>query len=415
MYFDTIHDLAHFDGVNEPEDGYSSYWETDTEVESELGNFIFSNITGDSASVICVDEAVDLLELRERERQMIAGAKQLEAQCLESSKEEHVLERSTDSKRSSASRHSRQSHHSGSDGTYDGPPPPPVPPRRPSSVADHIYETLDDCKEQYQTHNMDLIYISKASEGSRASDDSTTKPATNDEDSDRSSGKAPKIPPNRHYTKHRNSSSPQFQNVVPRHRRKLSDGSNLINTLQKSAKRSSEIIPTKSSSPGPIKAYPFPPGVPEQYVDYMATPVAPPVPERRKTTRSQRPPSLIIKHKGQTFVVPVVDKKLQQRLEKVKGPPQITTVMQAPRLRDSALYSTLPRHATLHTTISRSSSGSGGAPGSGIYQTLVHSHSLRAHASPPKFETSELTVSHKRKGSKHGPHTSKQVTHYGVI
>ena len=449
MYFETIHDLEKFDDVCHPEDGYTSYWETDTEVDEELGNFLFDNVAGDSASVICIDEAMDLISMREQQSQLIRRESPQHSMKIDHyqipqlpnhingvhstiqphAQEEHMFERSNESKRSAASRHSRRSHNSGSDGAYDEPPPVP-PPRRqiasPPALSpeEHTYETLDDCQEEY------AIYIAKGSDGSRGSADST-KPVSNDECDNRfkaSNGSSKS--PVQGYTKPRSLSNPQpLEGMHIRHRRKLSEPTSTEYSCTR--KRRSEKVCPKSSYPPPVKG--FPAGIPEDYSAIPSTTspdrrsphhtsVPPTSPtrrgfstdrlsrvENRKSSsgrgngKSSRPPSLFIRHKGKTFFIPVVDKKLQQKLEKVKGPPKS--------------YSPLvQRHNTINTTISRSSSGIS----TGVYQSSsLAQHSMRSHASPPKVvDPSELVTSHKRKNSKTAqlPNTApKQVTHYGVL
>jgi len=110
MYFETIHNLPRFDDMRQDEDGYTSYWETDTEVDSDLGNFIFNNVSGDSASVICIDDAVDIVSIRERQLEAITQSKQSRPHYkLEQDRsspmsptEDRSLGCSTDSKRSLA-------------------------------------------------------------------------------------------------------------------------------------------------------------------------------------------------------------------------------------------------------------------------------------------------------------------------
>ena len=464
MYFETIHDLEKFDDICHPEDGYTSYWETDTEVDEELGNFLFSNVTGDSASVICIDEAMDLIAMREEQQQRNQMMQResphystLEnehlyhhpqhpsqhplqhingVRSMQHTQEEHILERSNESKRSAASRHSRRSHNSGSDGAYDEPPPVPPPRRQTSSPPalspeEHTYETLDDCQEEY------AIYIAKGSDGSRGSADSTAKPVSNDEcdSADKAANRSSKSPV-QIFSKPRSSSIPQpFEGVNIRHRRKNSEP--VSSEFGSSRKRRSEKVCPKNSYPPPVRGYQLPAGVPEEYADYMALPgtttperrslVPPTSPTRRGsqptvpvspdrlsrlenrksngsgTAKTARTPSLLIRHKGKTFFIPVVDKKLQQKLEKVKGPPQTCTPM-------------LQRHTTINTSISRSSSGFGTT---GVYQTInpAHHQSMRSHASPPKVDPCEQATPHKRKNSKTSqlPSTPKQVTHYGVL
>ena len=401
MYFDTIHDLPEFDEVCAPEDGYASYWETDTEIDEELGNFIFSNVAGDSASVICIDEAMDLLALREQrlltEREE-AIAEEEERQFRRQEKE---LDRPGDrhSRHSSASRHS---HHSGSDGTYEGPVQANIT-RRPSNAHEHVYETLDDCRAEFQAR-AEGIYVSKGSDGSRESNDSTAKL------SDNATPQTGTARPTHRSTKHRSVSLSQPpESIIPyhiRHRRKLSEGADFLHKVSSKTRpdRTDRVAP-KSCSP-PAKGYSFPAGVPRGYADYIALPGAPASPERRHSHQSSSkkklpPPSLIIKHKGKTYIIPVVDKKTQQK-SRAKGTQET------------------PKHATLNT-LSRSNST---AFSTTVYNTTGTMG--RRHGSPPKAEASEQT--HRKNKSKQPPTQgaqvsgqaqalAKQVTHihYGVV
>ncbi len=401
MYFETIHGVSDFEDVYTPsEDGYTSYWETDTEVDTDLGNLIFNNVSGDSASVICIDEAVDILTLREQRLQEQALREKARA-----AQEERTLERSTESKRSSSSRQSRRSHTSGSDGMYDE--PPPLPPRRVSTCTDttgasseeHTYETLDDFQEEYKLR-MDTVYNPKDERGSGS-------PTSKDEcDSDHSSGKGRTRSPLLNFTKVRSNSNPNPSNEIShmRHRRKVSDPLNMTDVSQK-RKRSDKVSP-KGVYPPPMKGYAIPTGIPEEYTDYMTIPaekrlqpVPPPSPtrhaperkstENRKSSKIQRSPSLVIKHKGQVFTIPVVDKKLQQRLEKVKGPP-----------KTSPLYTTVMKQS-VHNNITRTTSD-------------PYSKNSGRHISPPK-ETPEHSKSKSSKRHSQPNAPPKQVTHYGML
>ena len=436
MYFETIHNLEKFDDVGHPEDGYTSYWETDTEVDEELGNFLFDNVAGDSASVICIDEAMDLIAMREQHHRRESPL-QVDHYTLPYSpqhvQEEHMMERSNEHKRSAASRHSRRSHNSGSDGAYDEPPPVPPPRRQISSPPtlspeEHTYETLDDCQEEY------AIYIAKGSDGSRGSGgsaDSTAKPVEYDDRFKAANGSSKS--PIQMYAKPRSLSSPQpLEGIHIRHRRKLSEP--MTSDYSTLRKRRSEKVCPKSSFLPPVRGYQLPTGIPEDYPEYTTIPATtspdrrsphhytsvPPTSssptrrglstdrlarmENRKSSNSGKPgraPSLFIRHKGKTYFIPVLDKKLQQKLEKVKGPPQT--------------YSHLvQRHNTINTTISRSSSGISTT----VYQApSVAQRSMRSHASPPKVDPCEQATSHKRKNSKTSQNGTlpKQVTHYGVL
>lgn len=409
MYFETIHGLTEFEeAAAPPEDGYSSYWETDTEIDEELGNLLFSSVRGDSASVICIDEAMDLLALREQRQQLLdEGDEQLHQIA------EHPLERSDDSKRSATSRHS---HHSGSDGTYEGPRPltSPTHQERPSSAQDHIYETLDD----YQVDFPEGFYGSKASDGSRGSSGSTAKQDAHHSD-DGLSPLAKKSP----LTKHRSFSAPQPPELIQlRHRRKLSETEFSKKRKQQcNSERRHSVAPLKPF-PLPAKAYStFPRGLPSEYAEYMAVPTSP----AKKTSghhddskKPRRGPSLIIKHKGKTYLIPVVDKKVKERWDKSKPEEQPSRFRATPV--PSVAFNTQPKHTTLNTSVSRSN-----CTAASVHQTVAPVHARR-HSSPPgprlSHEASEQTMAipaHKKKcrqlSQSTTPTSPKQVTHYGVV
>ena len=428
MYFETIHNVPHFDDVTFAEEGgYTSYWETDTEVDSDFGNFIFNNVAGDSASVICIDDTIDVMALRKRNEELkIRPHYRLEHQdrSLPSSPTaaaENPLERSIESKRSMNSQQSKRSHSSGSDGMMYNTPPPVPPPRRPSRTAtdfqDHTYETLDDCKEEYLAQQ-DTIYISKASEDSRGSQDSTAKPVSNDEaESDRSStckraeGAGLKSPTCRGKSQSLSlSKSPE--SLVYRQHRKLSEP--ITNGYRK---RRSEKVASKGNYPPPAKG--FPAGVPEDYVDYLPSSNACLSPERRSqttvspasspgqranlerrhsSTQGKKTAPLIIKHKGKTYVVPVVDKKLQKELEKRSKRENPTVTIKLGTINPGVVrsYSSAFSNATNH-----------------ISSNLTN----RSHASPPKMEPCDHAAPHRRRNNSKSStqNSSKQVTHYGVL
>ncbi len=426
MYFETIHGLTEFEeSACPPEDGYSSCWETDTEIDSEFGNLIFSKVTGDSASMICIDEAMDLLALREQRQQLMDRGVEIQPEQLHQISE-LPLERSDDSKRSATSRHS---HHSGSDGTYEGPPPQDSPTHsaRPSSAQDHIYETLDDYQVDFPGH-MEGFYGSKASDGSRGSSGSTTKQDTRHSDDGfmPSTRCPPKSSLYRGLTKHRSFSAPQHpEGLQLRHRRKLSEVEYPKKRKQHcSGERSDSVAPLKPF-PLPAKAYgTFPRGLPSEYTEYMAIPGLPTKKSpchQEDGKKPRRGPSLIIKHKGKTYLIPVVDKKVKERWEKSRPS---ATEEQPSGFRATPVpgvaFSTLPKHTTLNTNVSRSNSSA-----NSVYQTVIPVQSRR-HASPPEprlvLESSEqatATPVHKKKcrpsSQSTTPTTPKQVTHYGVV
>ena len=334
MYFETIHDLSDFEDVHGPtEDGYSSYWETETEFESELGNFIFNNVTGDSASVICIDEAMDLLAMRDQQQQMQLEMEEVRRKVTTENAtdglsklgpgdlEEYTFNQPADDKRSGGA--SRHSHHSGSDGTYDGPQPAPIHtthivatplPDEPDTKEDHIYETLDAC----QDHHFQ-VYVGKGSTDSHpysapafVGSKPTTAGHASDNDSDKSTSR-----------KNGAAKSASFKSVFGKSRHQSLEQATALprkdkpNLKKKTSLDCQErgVLVAPKQYPGPMKGY----GTEKQ---------TPPSPVKRSSQEkinssssptgtssspSAVPPSLIIKHKGKTYVIPVVERKREGR------------------------------------------------------------------------------------------------------
>lgn len=131
MYFDSIHNLEKFDEIDPPEDCYTSYWDTDTEADEELGNFLFDNVAGDSVSVFSMQEQQNQKEgpIQVDHYTVPQNPRHFSSEIHHSvQQEEHVIERSNKNKKPVASWHPCRSHNSG---TYDE--PPSIPPLRISS------------------------------------------------------------------------------------------------------------------------------------------------------------------------------------------------------------------------------------------------------------------------------------------
>lgn len=309
MYFETIHDLSEFEEVCGPEDGYSSCWETETEFDSELGNFIFHNVTGDSASVICIDEAMDLLAMREQQQQMKQQLEESRRKGLGDNiggdltklgpgeLEEYTFDQQSDGKRSEGA--SRHSHHSGSDGTYDGlQQQAPIhaahlvtsPPESP----EHIYETLDAC----QDHHFQ-VYVTK---GSTDMQHPAGKPPGHGSDNDsdktftvRKSSATKSSSFRSAFSKGRMSQSFDQPTALPK-KEKLKKKMSLD-----SQDRAVQVAP--KHSPAPLKGY----GVEKQ--KRLSQEKMSSSPTNSNTSNNIIPPSLVIKHKGKTYFIPVVEKK----------------------------------------------------------------------------------------------------------
>lgn len=310
MYFETIHDLSEFEEVCGPEDGYSSCWETETEFDSELGNFIFHNVTGDSASVICIDEAMDLLTMREQQQQMKQQLEEARRKGLSDNiggdlnklgpgeLEEYTFDQQSDGKRSEGA--SRHSHHSGSDGTYDGlQQQTPLhathlvttPPESP----EHIYETLDAC----QDHHFQ-VYVAKepadmqhpaAKAPGNASDNDSDKTFTVRKSSATKSSSFRSA-----FGKGRMSQSFDQPTALPK-KEKLKKKMSLD-----SQERAVQVAPKHSQAP-PIKGY----GVEKQ--KRLSQEKMSSSPSSTNSSPNLIPPSLVIKHKGKTYFIPVIEKK----------------------------------------------------------------------------------------------------------
>ena len=321
MYFETIHDLSEFEEVHGPEDGYSSCWDTETDFDSELGNFIFHNVSGDSASVICIDEAMDLLAMREEQQQMKLQMEEARRKGVgndvggELAKlgpgdfEEYTFDQQSDGKRSGGA--SRHSHHSGSDGTYDGPQRTPFhmthiatcSPEEPEE--EHIYETLDSCQE----HHFHM-YIS--SKGSVDSQHSAAKQPGNASDND--SDKTPSVrksSPTKStsframFGKNRTTSLEQATALPKREKLNLKKKMSLD-----SQERGAQIAPKQYSVP--LKGYATEktaPPLPTKRSSQEKMSTSASSPTSRGCTHNTASPSLVIKHKGKTYIIPVKETK----------------------------------------------------------------------------------------------------------
>ena len=409
MYFETIHDLSEFEDISSPEDGYSSCWETETEFDSELNKFVFHNVTGDSASVICLDEAMELLALREQQEQQLKQQKEMtDGGELTIPGSGHLQEYALDqqpghlseNKRSSGG--SRHSHHSGSDGTYDGPQQAqihtthlPLPSCATTHQVDpdqHIYETLDDYQEHFQ------VYI-----GSKESGDSRDLAEKlpghgSDNDSDKSSltkrqGPVKALSFKCLFGKNHTSQTLEQQTALTKRERERQ--------LKKN-ERGTQVAP--KDYPLPVKGYsaekPFSKQMSHEKV--IASP--------SKTAV----PSLVIKHKGKTYIIPVIDKK-----KEVKSKHQNSKRLQ------SVLYASTSAHTPAHPQQSHTLPKS-------IHSTFVTASTtnLKGHTSSVHMtETHDgVTVPNNRRrrshqqsitsiaqSSKHSIASNKVTQYYGML
>ena len=434
MYFETIHDLSDFEDVRGPtEEGYSSSWETETEFDSELGNFIFHDVTGDSASVICIDEVMDLLAVREQQQQMKVeleetrrkaagcgnGAGDVLAKEGPGDLEEYTFEQDSDGKRSGGP--SRHSHHSGSDGTYDGPQQTPIRtmrivatplPDTPDGTEDHVYETLDAC----QDHHFQ-VYLSKGPPDVPQRQSTPPRAGTNssDNDSDKSSSKRhtpTKTASFRSSFGKSRSLHQSFEQQVAGHPRKERQPLKKKNSLD-SYERGVQVAPRQY--PAPLKGYgaekhALPPipckRSPQEKMTSSSSPVG------TNGSHNSAPPSLVIKHKGKTYVIPVVEKKKEGRARQMSSnSKRVHNVLctASSTLPLSVTQTPLPPiPATISTPFANVPSNGFAPPKKQTNQTDYHDGNRRRKV------LQQTNGSIAPSSSKHST-ASNKVTHYGML
>ena len=338
MYFDTIHEIPEFDAVIEPEGGYQSCWESETELQTDddNGSFLFSKLDGDSASVICVDEdeAMELIERWKLTRQQ--KVPQI-GDIPDNRKNENPYDNIEE---------------------QDG---------------EHVYETIDDCIEEYQ------IFVCNDERSSPQ--ETPTKTAVTHRNSKITSPT---------YKPKRANSLPFSQPEIPlKYTRKYSD----CTEYSKHAKRHHRTPPSdriySSLHPPPL---PPPNPITEQpeYEHLHRLPQTKSiVPENKKTSPSHQ---IILKHKGKEYVLPVTDNTAKPRRHSSSGA--------------SPKHSSGPGLPFSPSTASHLSS---------LYSTIPHS--TRRQGSPPQSDVQQ----NKRKikhNSAHGSVTSSQSSHvtlYGML
>ena len=259
-YFDTIYEIPEFDAIKEPEGGYLSCWDTDTDIntDDECNNFLFANVDGDSASVICVDDDETMRLIRRWKAKEI---KHHEPSPLTTK----ITDRESSTK-------------PGSDGTYeivdiDGDAATPD---------EHIYESIEDCTNtpEYQ------IFV--GNENTSPVNTPTHVTVTQRNILHKSSFK----------TKRANS-LPISSGSSPKFARKYSDCTEYTRLRR------------RQSDPRP--APPLPPpnntgviGITSSEYSQLfrlSGKVSPP--SENKTTSP--PPSMILKHKGKSYVLPIAE------------------------------------------------------------------------------------------------------------
>lgn len=377
MYFDTIHEIPAFDEIRDPEDGYPSCWETDTDFDDETGSLMFANINGDSASVICLDDK-EVSQLLENWRNGHQG------NSLTKDKPSH--------------NEAQQINNIGSDGTYEN----------EISPEDHIYETIDDCVDGYK------LYLTASGDSNDSPTHSPPPTTANVVFSCSQVKKASDNKPKRSHT------VPPPPESPAKYTRKHSDCTEYAH-LHHDRRHSDPVSLTKKN-----QLYQEPSVKNNKTKAPLYSSLAKVNGKNKKETHS--PAHIILKHKGKSYVLPLADTKKSDKSRK--------TPMQS---KDSGNQQSSPKHAqhTMRqspTTGGLASHGNGPVPRSqsmGFSQltcTAAAAPPPLPPSSPPQLKTQANThkqdSSHKRSKSRshqqsttvqQTPQPTPQVTHYGVI
>lgn len=407
MYFETIHNVEQFDEVQEEDDAYSTYLESDDDLDDvTLGNLLFAHVSGDSASVLCLEQVSDVLTMREREKKSSIQAGRptvsLDSQGQVNGDEREYAGRALEC---------RVSHHSGSDGMYDQPEEGAFAPEDTNTAAEHIYESLDDCGEQY------VLYIAKGSDGSGHSGDTlghaggtSAKPSSDVSDRSDCSGGKPKLPK-------QNSLPGSREQGSEDHERRKSEG-DILRRKKRCTEKSDDSVAPKLPPNRPTRVSRGS-GEPADCAAIPATSV-----ERRNSSKklgaqvSQATPQpLVIKHKGKTYLIPVVEAK-ETKAEKAGKHQQLK--------RQSRLNPNSLSRQTISVAVPPQMVVAGVTlrPMSHSESTAFSTCAYQSTTLPISVKTSDQPSPHRRKSSKQSvlcvppQHTStqmQQVTHYGVL
>ena len=360
MYFDTIHEIPEFDAIIEPEEGYRSCWDTDTDIECCDEGFLFADVDGDSASLICLNdkEAMDLIS-RWKSRHEPDGRTSFEEVTSEKTKSMHKQGATTNPP--------------GSECTYeniDG----------EGNPEDHIYESIDDCVAEYQ------LFLSNASNGSADSHDSPTNTPTH-----RTAKAVTNQVSIRHAKRTRrvNSLPTPHEPALYSSSRKLSDCSEYAQLHRRQG--STSLPPT----------IPLTDAAPSSEYSSLLRLSEKSNPADGKKKDASRPTTIMLKHKGKSYMLPITESK------KSKKHPS-------------------PKHTSGLKVSPSAATQLGGLAGSSMAQSMsvpVLQHQglqqqPRRQNSPPKSDSKEQTNSQRKKCKQHlslQPTNPKLLTLYGVI
>ena len=363
-----------------------------------LGSLLFAHVNGDSASVLCLEQISDVLTMREREKQLANGGRPVSLGSKGPGDEREDAQRAVEY---------RVSHHSGSDGMYDQPEEAFAP--EGTNPAEHIYETLDDCGEQY------VLYISKGSDGSGHCGDTPAKPPSDVSVKSDGSGK-PKLPK-------QNSLPPsQEQGDEPQdHERRKSEG-DLLRRKKRCCTEKVDMAPKLPNRPSRVSR------TSADSAEYAAIPTT--STERRHSHSCKKgavapappaaqppaPQPLVIKHKGKTYLIPVVETK-EAKAEKSKH--------QQSKRQSRSNPNSMPRQATFSVAVPPQMVVAGVTlrPMSRSESVAFSTCAYQPTTLPISIKTDQLSP-HRRKSCKntissttpqHINSQMAQVTHYGVL
>ena len=356
MYFDTIHEIPEFDAIIEPEEGYRSCWDTDTDIECCDEGFLFADVDGDSASLICLndEEAMDIIS-RWKSRHEPHG---------KTSFEDMTCHKKSTCKQLPTTKPGSECTYENIDG--EGNP------------EDHIYESIDDCVAEYQ------LFLSNASNGSGDSHDSPTNTPTH---------RTAKAVTNQVGVRHskrtrRVNSLPVPHEPLYTSSRKLSDCTEYAHLHRHQG--SASLHPTTHSTDGtPSSEYSALPRLSEKLN-----------PADGKKKDASKPTTIMLKHKGKSYVLPITESKKSKKhpspkhTSGLKGSPSTATQLGALAMSSMAQSMSVP--------------------------VLQHQGPPlpRRQNSPPKCDAKEQANSQRRKSKQHlsqQPTNPKLLTLYGVI
>lgn len=321
MYFDTIHEVPEFDAIKDPEEGYPSCWETDTDLDDETGSFLFANLDGDSASVICLaeEEATQLLEKWRTDH--------------------HQRNEDSEQRRTYSSRSPNHKPNPGSDGTYEQV-------EGDTQYDDHIYETIDDYVDQNQLSLNESLESNDSSPPHTPTRTHTTKIVS-------TQSRKSTLPKSK-----RSMTSPPLPDSSTRFSRKYSDCTEYARLQHTERRHSQPITKTDKVFQEPLYSTTCSPHkTSSQKINYGSLSQS-----GEKSKKGQKSPfSIVLKHKGKSYVLPLGHMKTNK-----------------PRKQSSTgTHHTSPKHSQNSST-QASHGGSRHSPTgpNNSSNTLSHSHSM---------------------------------------